>query len=53
MEPVFMILGQSAAVAANMAIDKKTAVQDIPCDELKTALEKRKQILNEKAKVNK
>ncbi|MDD4192768.1 MAG: FAD-dependent oxidoreductase [Mangrovibacterium sp.] len=45
MEPVFMILGQSAAVAANMAIDKSIAVQDVPYDELKTALEKRKQIL--------
>lgn len=45
MEPVFMILGQSAAVAANMAIDKKTAVQDVSYDELKIALEKRKQIL--------
>ena len=46
MEPVFMILGQSAAIAANIAIDKKTAVQDVPYDELKIALKKRKQILN-------
>lgn len=45
MEPVFMILGQSAAVAANLAIDKKIAVQDISYDELKTVLENRKQIL--------
>ncbi len=46
MEPVFMVLGQSAAVAASMAIDKKTVVQDVPYDELKIALEKRKQILS-------
>ncbi len=29
MEPVFMVLGQSAAVAASMAIDQKTSVQSI------------------------
>ncbi|HZY80967.1 MAG TPA: FAD-dependent oxidoreductase [Cyclobacteriaceae bacterium] len=29
MEPVFMVLAQSSAVAAVMAIDKKTAVQDV------------------------
>ncbi|WP_286733359.1 MULTISPECIES: FAD-dependent oxidoreductase [Sphingobacterium] len=29
MEPVFMVLGQSAAVAACEAIDNKTAVQDV------------------------
>ena len=52
MEPVFMILGQSAAVAANLAIDKTIPVQDIPYEELKTALEKRKQILTAKIKVN-
>jgi hypothetical protein len=45
MEPVFMILGQSAAVAAGMAIDKNIAVQDVSYDELKTKLEERKQIL--------
>jgi len=45
MEPVFMILGQSAAVAAGMAIDKNIAVQDVPYDELKTLLEEKKQVL--------
>jgi len=45
MEPVFMILGQSAAVAAGMAIDKNIAVQDVDYDELKSKLENRKQIL--------
>ena len=29
MEPVFMVMGQSAAVAAVLAIDKKTSVQDV------------------------
>jgi hypothetical protein len=29
MEPVFMVLAQSAAVAASLAIDKKTSVQDV------------------------
>jgi hypothetical protein len=45
MEPVFMILGQSAAAAANLAIDQKIAVQEVSYDELKTVLENRKQIL--------
>jgi hypothetical protein len=44
MEPVFMILGQSAATAASMAIDKNIAVQDVSYEELKTELENRKQI---------
>jgi hypothetical protein len=46
MEPVFMILGQSAAVAANIAIDKKIPVQEVPYEELKKVLEERKQVLN-------
>jgi hypothetical protein len=29
MEPVFMVMGQSSAVAASLAIDKKTSVQSI------------------------
>ena len=29
MEPVFMVLGQSAATAASLAIEKKTDVQDV------------------------
>ena len=45
MEPVFMILGQSAATAACMAIDKNISVQDVDYNELKTELEKRKQVL--------
>jgi hypothetical protein len=45
MEPVFMILGQSAVKAAVLAIDKKTAVQDINYSELKDVLLKDGQIL--------
>jgi hypothetical protein len=38
MEPVFMVLGQSAAIAASMAIDKGIPVQKINYDELQKAL---------------
>jgi hypothetical protein len=38
MEPVFMILGQSAATAAAMAIDAKQAVQDVPYAKLRERL---------------
>jgi len=38
MEPVFMILGQSAAAAASLAIDKKVPVQQVPYEELKETL---------------
>jgi hypothetical protein len=46
MEPVFMVLGQSAATAACMAIDSKTSVQDVEYSELKAKLETDGQILN-------
>ncbi len=45
MEPVFMILGQSAATAAAMAIDKSIAVQDVDYSELRSRLEADKQRL--------
>ena len=45
MEPVFMILGQSAAAAAVLAIDKKIDVQAVPYNDLKKVLEERKQVL--------
>ena len=45
MEPVFMILGQSAATAAVMAIDREISVQEVPYAELKLQLEKDNQIL--------
>ncbi len=46
MEPVFMILGQSAATAASQALDKKVAVQDVDYQKLKQQLLKDKQILD-------
>jgi hypothetical protein len=45
MEPVFMVLGQSAAIAASIAIDKNYSVQDIPYKELEADLLKYKQVL--------
>ncbi len=38
MEPVFMVLGQSAATAACMAIDADTPVQAVPYHDLRTRL---------------
>ena len=46
MEPVFMILGQSAATAACIAIDKKTSVQHIEYKTLNSQLLKDGQILS-------
>jgi hypothetical protein len=46
MEPVFMILGQSAAVAAEMAIDADLAVQNVDYGLLRAKLLERGQILN-------
>ena len=45
MEPVFMILGQSAAVAACVAIDENSAVQDIDYNDLKALLLNKGQVL--------
>ena len=45
MEPVFMILGQSAAVAACLAIEKEQAVQDIDYETLKSILLQKGQVL--------
>lgn len=38
MEPVFMILGQSAASAAAIALDDQVAVQDVPYQKLRARL---------------
>ena len=38
MEPVFMILGQSAGIAASMAIEEKIPVQDVDYEKLKVKL---------------
>ena len=48
MEPVFMILGQSAAAAAVLAIDENTVVQDVDYNKLKDVLLAKGQILEKK-----
>jgi hypothetical protein len=45
MEPVFMILGQSAATAAVMAIDRNIPVQDLPYADLRERLIEDGQVL--------
>ena len=45
MEPVFMVLGQSAATAASLAIDKNLEIQRLNYNELKNRLLKDKQVL--------
>ena len=45
MEPVFMVLGQSAATAAALAIDAGAAVQDVPYARLRERLLKDGQVL--------
>ncbi len=45
MEPVFMILGQSAAAAASIAIEENLAVQDVGYDRLRAKLTSEGQIL--------
>jgi hypothetical protein len=49
MEPVLMILGQSAAIAAALALDAGTSVQQVPYSELGPALEGAGQILSRPA----
>jgi hypothetical protein len=49
MEPVFMILGESSATAAALAIDGNLAVQDVPYAKLREALLKQGQILEYKS----
>jgi hypothetical protein len=45
MEPVFMILGESAATAASIAIDQKIDVQKVNYEDLK------KELLNQKQRL--
>jgi hypothetical protein len=45
MEPVFMILGQSAALAAHLALARGGAVQDVPYSELRRELEAAGQVV--------
>jgi len=49
MEPVFMVLGQSAATAASFALDDDVALHDLDYAKLQTRLEEDGQILNYKA----
>lgn len=46
MEPVFMVLGQSAATAASLAIDADVSVQEVDYAKLRKRLEADGQILN-------
>ncbi len=52
MEPVFMILGQSAATAAAMAIDADVAVQDVDYQQLRERLIADGQVLEYEAVVD-
>jgi hypothetical protein len=45
MEPVFMVLGQSSATAASMAIDSNVDVQEVDVEKLKSKLLEDKQVL--------
>jgi hypothetical protein len=45
MEPVFMILGQSAATLASLAIEKRKSIYDIPYNVLKSKLLEDSQVL--------
>lgn len=44
MEPVFMILGQSAGIIASLAIDQHAATADVPYEKIKQQLEKEGQV---------
>lgn len=46
MEPVFMILGQSAGIVASMALEKKMNIHDLKYEDLKVKLEAAGQILD-------
>jgi len=45
---VFMILGQSAALAASLAIDQGIGVQDVPYADLQAGLLEEKQVLSKR-----
>lgn len=46
MEPVFMVLGQSAGTAAALALDRNISIQELPYDVLKPVLLKDGQVLS-------
>ncbi|MFG0248337.1 MAG: FAD-dependent oxidoreductase [Phycisphaeraceae bacterium JB051] len=45
MEPVFMALGESVAIAASLCLDESCPVQELPYDHLQPELVKAKQVL--------
>ena len=45
-EPTWMVLGQSAGIAAALAAKKDVAVQDLPVPELQQHLREAKQVLD-------
>jgi hypothetical protein len=45
MEPVFMVLAQSAAIASVLAMDQNLSLQNLPYEKLKVALLENKQVL--------
>lgn len=47
MEPVFMVLGQSAATAAAIAIDDQVAIQEVSYEKLREQLQEDNQRLND------
>ncbi len=46
MEPVYVVLGQAAGMAACLAIDKNYTVQELPYEELKASLLKNGQVIS-------
>ncbi len=50
MEPVFMALSQSAALAAGLALDRNVSVQDVPYPALRAKLEAAQQIVRPEAR---
>jgi hypothetical protein len=52
MEPVFMILGQSAGIAAVLAVNTGLAVQDVKYEQLKTELIRYKQHLRNEESID-
>ena len=53
MEPVFMILGQSAATIACLSLDRRCAVQELPYDVLRPRLLADGQVLEKPKKAMK
>ncbi len=52
MEPVFMVLGQSCATAASLAIDLGISVQEVPYEKLRDRLAEDEQILEHSGSTN-